>query len=510
MKKIFTVLITLSIFLITSHVFSKSAKIIEKKQLSFNPFLCSELKTDHLRINQLNECLIIQKLNNTYEIKSNDYDKNTWHRPQIIKYLNNVNGSKIVTHSWNNVVQWGDESNKQPFSHLAVLNINNLDNLFTSKEEINSNHLTLPLSLRRVDVIDIDNDGNQEIIYLSNREDGRNRNSSWKDVNYIFDVKTNDLREFGSSQFSHDLMFLDFDNDGHVEILDYFYRYKKPPSIEVCELKTDKCKVASNANKFIDIGFNHLFQSKNGAIIFGGCPNLGNTTFCWAEVEYKKRKLKFKKLDNYELKKKPQDKADFLIWTGDVNKKPGYWVEGSDKKIFKMADRSWDSASIDFNNDGFTDTIAIEKDVVCIRNDPTKPFNRSGGDCKDEAFMYVFKNNNNSSFEKHQIIPTTINDSFKIEKADVNKDGTLDIYGFRQGYSNPWENCKREQLKSIYLNQNGEYFEKTSKKFIEDSFGLYGCERASSFFEKDGKYYRLFITMPSTESDEAFLGIERY
>ena len=131
MKKIFTVLITLSLLLITSHVFSKSAKIIEKKQLSFNPFLCSELKTDHLRINQQNECLIIQKLNNTYEIKSNDYDKNTWHRPQIIKYLNNENGNKIITHSWNNVVQWGDESNKQPFSHLAVLNINNLDDLFT-------------------------------------------------------------------------------------------------------------------------------------------------------------------------------------------------------------------------------------------------------------------------------------------------------------------------------------------------------------------------------------------
>ena len=74
MKKIFTVLTTLSLLLITSHVFSKSAKIIEKKQLSFNPFLCSELKTDHLRINQQNKCLIIQKLNNTYEIKSNDQD----------------------------------------------------------------------------------------------------------------------------------------------------------------------------------------------------------------------------------------------------------------------------------------------------------------------------------------------------------------------------------------------------------------------------------------------------
>jgi hypothetical protein len=368
----------------------------------------------------------------------------------------------------------------------------------------------MPLSLRRVDVLDADNDGNKEIVYLSNREDGRNRNSSWKDVNYIFDLTSNTLKKFGSSQFSHDLMYLDFDKDGYVEILDYYYDDKKPPAIEVCELKTDKCKVAKNAGKFVDIGFNHLFASKNSSIIFGGCPNLGNTTFCWAEVEYNKRKLKFKKLANYEFKKKPKDEADFLIWTGDVEDKPGYWVKGSNRKQFKMADRSWISTSIDFNSDGFTDSIAIEKNVFCTREDSKTPFNRSGGDCKDEAFMYIFKNNNDESFEKHQIIPTTINDSFRIEKADVNKDGTIDLYGFVQGYPNPWMNCKREQLKSVYLNQNGEYFEKTSKKFINDSFGMYGCERASNFFKKNGNYYRLFITMPSAESEEAYLGIERY
>jgi hypothetical protein len=84
------------------------------------------------------------------------------------------------------------------------------------------------------------------------------------------------------------------------------------------------------------------------------------------------------------------------------------------------------------------------------------------------------------------------------------------MYGFVQGYPNPWMNCKREQLKSVYLNQNGEFFEKASSKFINDSFGMYGCERASNFFEKDGNYYRLFITMPSAESEEAYLGIERY
>ena len=84
------------------------------------------------------------------------------------------------------------------------------------------------------------------------------------------------------------------------------------------------------------------------------------------------------------------------------------------------------------------------------------------------------------------------------------------MYGFVQGYPGPWINCKREQLKSVYLNQNGEFFEKTSSKFIKDNFGMYGCERASSFFENDGSYYRLFITMPSAESEEAYLGLERY
>ncbi len=41
-----------------------------------------------------------------------------------------------------------------------------------------------------MNVLDIDSDGNKEIVYLGNREDGRNRNSSWKDVNYIFDLNT--------------------------------------------------------------------------------------------------------------------------------------------------------------------------------------------------------------------------------------------------------------------------------------------------------------------------------
>ena len=47
---------------------------------------------------------------------------------------------------------------------------------------------------------------------------------------------------------------------------------------------------------------------------------------------------------------------------------------------------------------------------------------------------------------------------------------------------------------------NNEYFEQASEEFIEENFGLYGCERMSNFFEKDGQYYRLFITIPDAES----------
>ena len=481
----------------------------ESEIKSFQPFDCKKLNTDYLRVNNRNDCLIIQELSNEYEVKSHEVDPNTWNRSQLVRYIDNNDGEKIVAHTWNNVVKWGESSNKQPFSHLAVIDIPNLSKIFESNiNQLNSKHYTLPLTARRLDTIDTDNDGDKEIVYLSNREDGRNRNSSWKDVNYIFDLNDNTLSKFGSSHFSHDLMYIDFNNDGYFEIIDYYY--DPGGQIEICDLKTNKCSKSKKANQYVDIGFNHILPSNNGAIMFGGCPNLGDTTFCWAKVNYENNKISFKKLDNYELKPKPTDEAKFLIWTGDVNKQQGYWVKGSDKKEFKQADRAWMSATIDYNKDGFIDTIGIEKEVLCRRNDVSKPFNRSGGDCKEEVFLYVFKNINDERFEKHQIIPTTINDTFRIEKADIDKDGTIDLYGFKQGYYNPWNVCDRQQLKSIYFNKKNEYFEHASSKFIKDNFGLYGCERASNFFEQDGQYYRLFITTPDKESKVAYIGIENY
>ena len=48
-------------------------------------------------------------------MKSHDVDPNTWNRPLLLRYISNKDGEKIIAHTWNNVVKWGESSNKQPF-----------------------------------------------------------------------------------------------------------------------------------------------------------------------------------------------------------------------------------------------------------------------------------------------------------------------------------------------------------------------------------------------------------
>jgi hypothetical protein len=70
-------------------------------------------------------------------------------------------------------------------------------------------------------------------------------------------------------------------------------------------------------------------------------------------------------------------------------------------------------------------------------------------------------------------------------------------------------NCKK-QVSAMYFNKENKSFEKAPKSYNQENFGLYGCERASSFFKYDNIYYRLFITTPSKDSKFAYLGIEKY
>ena len=139
MKKI---LLTFSIiFLFNLNSYSQDKVINEN--IKFKPFKCEQIKSEFIRTKSDNNCLILQKLENHYEIKSNQYSINTWNSPQLLKYINNKDGNKIIAHTWNNVVKWGKQSDKQPFSHLVDISLNSLDDLFkTQNLELNSNHRT--------------------------------------------------------------------------------------------------------------------------------------------------------------------------------------------------------------------------------------------------------------------------------------------------------------------------------------------------------------------------------
>ena len=59
--------------------------------------------------------------------------------------------------------------------------------------------------------------------------------------------------------------------------------------------------------------------------------------------------------------------------------------------------------------------------------------------------------------------------------------------------------CNYSQLNSLYFNVNSEYFEQASEEFIEENFGLYGCERMSNFLKRMVSIidYSLQFQMPS-------------
>ena len=56
-------------------------KIVDFEKKLFKPFDCQKLDTEYLRINDLNDCLIIQELSTEYLVKPHKADPNIWGTP---------------------------------------------------------------------------------------------------------------------------------------------------------------------------------------------------------------------------------------------------------------------------------------------------------------------------------------------------------------------------------------------------------------------------------------------
>ena len=97
MKKV--LLTFLGLFFISFNSYS-GEKIINEN-VTFKTFKCEQLKSEFIRTNFENSCLIIQKLENHYEVKSHKHSINTWNSPQLLKYIEKWDSNKnlvIVSH----------------------------------------------------------------------------------------------------------------------------------------------------------------------------------------------------------------------------------------------------------------------------------------------------------------------------------------------------------------------------------------------------------------------------
>ena len=85
MKKFLLIFSTIFFFCLSAY---SQDKIINEN-ITFKPFKCNQIKSEFIRTKSENECLVIQKLENSYEVKHQKYSNNTWNTPQLIKYINN-------------------------------------------------------------------------------------------------------------------------------------------------------------------------------------------------------------------------------------------------------------------------------------------------------------------------------------------------------------------------------------------------------------------------------------
>jgi hypothetical protein len=284
---------------------------------------CTHLNSDAIS----RKCVLIGKLE-TKRTVGKQQDERIWTNPQFLEQRINQNGDvEIIGFGWDRVVANGSRTNKRPRAEIFRIAID-LDNVFQKeyKGAISLNSLvSVPISARRVDLADIDNDGLTELVFASNLEDGRasttssgaNSVATWADYNYIFDFEDGELYEFSQKQFSHDLMIGDFNLDSELEILDFGRNQGNgKEQVSLCTQNAQRCNVF-NISNVIGMDKSSLSIDKDGSgIIFGNCKG-GMSSWCWASAKYSDGRLKVKKIDDYEVGS-GNIKFKFKTWTGDI------------------------------------------------------------------------------------------------------------------------------------------------------------------------------------------------
>ncbi|WP_435189072.1 FG-GAP repeat domain-containing protein [Pseudothioglobus sp. nBUS_23] len=471
---------------------------------------CKDLDTNFYRKSS-NKCSIIAVLDRKPKFPGGHWFKNVWQTSGLLIHRVNKNGNlEIVGKAENIQVETNEKTDRPGQMEIATIEVNTEELGSKSVEVIKNPIVEIPASTIRMVLTDVNQDGLTELVIAGMLEDGRHQDSSWKDVNYIYDFETESYTKFGKPMYSHDFVAGDLDDDGYDDFIDISWGGDHQGSgIGVCNGKSLECVYQNHPTRLQTSKTSlSVYPNKKGGILFHNCDK-EYLSWCWSEVTYNNWGIELKPLDKYIASKKPDKEELFNNWSGWEQKRKGWAVPGYEtSERFKLISESYRSHQFDMDGDGDFDTATWKENRLCKKSASEKVYQITS-DCKPVGEMFFFRNDNGkfTVSDRHEIDPGA---TTRLYSFDINQDGHMDFYAFRDEW-NTFE-CNN-QINNIFFGNGDGTFRRPSVKEQSEIFGNYGCEIQSYFFDFEGDSYRTFFTHKYSKnfsgSRAVYVGVEK-
>jgi hypothetical protein len=476
---------------------------------------CKDLDKEFYR-NSYNKCSIIAVLDTKLKFPNSWY-KNVWQISELLINRVNKDGNlEIIGKAENTQVEMGEKTDRKALMQIASIVVNTEELGSNSVQVIKNPIVEIPASSLRFFLMDVNQDGLTELVIAGMLEDGRHQDSSWSDVNYIYNFETESYSEFGKPLYSHDFVVGDLDDDGYDEFIDLPWPAGPHEGrVGVCNGKTLECVYQSHPpNLHISKTSLSVYPNKKGGILFHNCSK-GYLDWCWSEVTYINGRIQLKLLDKYVSSKKPDKEVLWTTWQGWTHKKEGWEMPGyKTSERFLLMSESYRSHQFDMDDDGDFDTVTWKENRLCKKPASQEEAYIQTSQCSEFVAQLIFFRNDDGKFNVSDTHEFDGGDgaSFGLYNYDINKDGYMDFYIFRDQYNTMYQGC-HTQFNNIFFGNGDGTFRKPS--VIEQSkiFGNYGCEIQSYFFDFEGESYRTFFTHKYSknfsEGREVYVGVEK-
>jgi len=470
---------------------------------------CKELDKEFYR-KSLNKCSIIAVLDRKPKFPDGHWLKNVWQSSSLLIHRVNKNGNlEIVGAAENIQVEIGEKTDRPAQMEIATIEVNTEELGSNSVQVIKNPIVEIPASSIRHVMVDVNQDGVTELVIAGFLEDGRHQDSSWSDVNYIYNFETESYSKFGKPLYSHDFVAGDLDDDGYDEFIDISWNGGHGDDIGVCNGKTLECVYQSHTPNLHTAKTSlSVYPNKKGGILFHNCDK-EYLSWCWSEVTYKNGRIQLKPLDKYIASKKPNKEELFINWLLIEQTRKGWVVPGyPTNERFKLISESYLSHQFDMDGDGDFDTATWKENRLCQKSESEKAYQMIS-QCKPVGEMFFFRNDNGkfTVSDRHEIDPGA---TIALYNFDINKDGNMDFYALRDEH-HTWE-CNN-QINNIFFGNGDGTFRRPSVMEQSKIFGNYGCEIQSYFFDFEGESYRTFFTHKYSKNFSGtravYVGVER-